>query len=297
MMSVDAYLLLTPLLVLAIVGLLRFIGCVLLVHPATPGAPRDLVTQPFDHRIELSWLASGVVDHFRVEFGTQQGGPYSETGIVPVGTMQFSAETLQDDSPLPNGVRFFFRIRSEGPDGDSPYSAEVSAVAGVTPFIQSMMLPTQTRNDFPGWLGMAIQMGSSPILVTQIGRIKLPFNSGSHELKIVEGIANNSIVDLGASVTVDLNGAVADADGFVYAPLGNPIELLPQRIYYVLTHEAAGGDETYGNTGGFIFTTVQTTDVASAAGAVFFSDLDPASGYRIGSGAPNEIFGPVNFRY
>lgn len=296
-MTLDTYLLLTPLLVLAIVGLLRFIGCVLLVRPDSPGAPFQLVTQPFDHRIELSWLASGVVEHFKVEFGTQQGGPYSETGIVPVGTMRFSAEKLQDDGPLPNGVRFFFRIRSEGPDGNSPYSAEVSDVAGVTPFIQSQVFPTETRNDWQGWLGMAIQMGSSPILVTQIGRIKLPFNAGSHELKIVEGIANNSIVDLGASVTLDLNGAVADAAGFVYAALSNPIELLPQRIYYVLTHEAAGGDESYGNTGGSILTTVQTTDVAATVGAVFFNDLDPASGYRVGSGPPNQIFGPVNFRY
>jgi hypothetical protein len=71
-MPVDAYLLLTPLLVLAIVGLLRFIGCVLLVHPATPGAPRELVTQPFDHRIELSWLAAS--SPLQVEFGTQQEG-------------------------------------------------------------------------------------------------------------------------------------------------------------------------------------------------------------------------------
>lgn len=296
-LALDTYLLLTPLLVLAIVGLLRFIGCVLVVRPNSPGAPYQLVTQPFDHRIELSWFASGVVDHFKVEFGTQQGGPYSETGIVPVGTMRFSAERLQDDSPLPNGVRFFFRIRSEGPDGNSPYSAEVSDVAGVTPFIQSQVLPIETRNDWQGWLGMAIQMGSSPILVTQIGRIKLPFNAGSHELKIVEGIANNSIVDLGASVTLDLNAAVADADGFVYAPLSNPIELLPQRIYYVLTHEAAGGDESYGNTSGSTLTTVQTTNVASTVGAVFFNDLDPASGYRVGSGPANQIFGPVNFRY
>ena len=297
-MTLDTYLLLTPLLVLPIVALVRFIGCVLLVRPDTPAAPRQLVTQPFDHRIELSWLASGVADHFRVEWGTQEGGPYSETGIVPVGTMRFSAEKLQDDSPLPNGVRFFFRIRTEGPDGNSPFSGEVSDVAGVTPFIQSTMLPVETRNDWQGWLGMAIQMGSNPILVTQIGRIKLPFNSGSHELKIVEGIANNAIVDLGASVTLDLNGAVADAEGFVYAPLGDPIELLPQRIYYVLTHEAAGGDESYGNTSGSVLTTVQTTaDVASTVGAVFFNDLDPASGYRVGSGPSNQIFGPVNFRY
>lgn len=297
-MTLDTYLLLTPLLVLALVGLLRFIGCGLLVHPASPGPPFQLVTQPSDHRIELSWLASGIVDHFRVEFGTEQGGPYSETAIVPVGTMRFSAEKLQDDSPLPNGVRFFFRIRSEGPDGDSPYSAEVSDVAGVTPFIKSQTFPVETRNDWQGWLGMAIQMRSSPILVTQIGRIKLPLNAGSHELKIVEGIANNSVVDLGASVTLDLNGAAADADGFVYAQLSNPIELLPQRIYYVLTHEAAGGDESYGNTLGSTLTTVtETTDVASTVGAVFFNELDPASGYRVGSGPNNQVFGPVNFRY
>ena len=296
-MTLDTYLLLTPLLVLAIVGLLRFIGCGLLVHPASPVAPFQLMTKPFDHRIELSWLAGGIVDHFKVEFGTEQGGPYSETGIVPVGTMRFSADTLQDGSPLPNGQRFFFRIRSEGPHGDSPYSAEVSDVAGVTPFIESLVFPVETRNNWQGWLGMAIQVGSSPILVTQIGRIKLPLNTGIHELKIVEGIANNSIVDLGASVTLDLNGAVADADGFVYGQLGNPIELLPQRIYYVLTHEAAGGDESYGNAIGSTLTTVQTTTVASTVGAVFFNDLDPASGYRVGSGPPNQIFGPVNFRY
>ena len=296
-MTPDTYLLLTPLLVFVIVGLLRFIGCVLLVRPNSPGAPFQLMTQPFDHRIELSWLASGVVDHFKIEFGTQQGGPYTETENVPVGTMRFSAEKLHDDSPLPNGVRFFFRIRSEGQDGNSPYSVEVSDVAGVTPFVQSRVLPVETRNDWQGWLGMGIQMGASPILVTQLGRIKLPLNTGSHELKLVEGIANNAIVDLGASVTLDLNGAVADADGFVYAALSNPIELLPQRIYYVLTHEVAGGDESYGNTLGSTLTTVQTTGVASAIGAVFFNDLEPASGYRVGTGAPNQIFGPVNFRY
>lgn len=296
-MAPDAYLLLTPLLVFAVVGLLRFIGCSLLVHPAKPGAPYQLVTEPFDHRIELSWLASGVVDHFTIQFGMQPGGPYTEAGVVPVGTQKFTAATLHDGTPLPNAVRFFFRIRSEGPDGNSPFSAEVSGIAGVTPFIQSMTLPSVTRNDWQGWLGMAIQMGPDPIRVTQLGRIKLQFNTGIHELKIVEGLANNAIADLGAAVTVDFNGATAAADGFVYAPLGEPIELQPQRIYYVLSHETAGGDETYGDTLGSILTSVQTTAVASVIGATFFADADPASGYRIGGGGPNLVFGPVNFRY
>jgi hypothetical protein len=295
-MTPDIYLWLTPLLVLPIVALVRFIGCGLIVHPDSPAAPRELVTRPFDHRIELTWLASGIADRFRVEWGTKKGGPYSETDFVPVGTQTFTADKLSDDTPLPNGVRFFFRIKTEGSDGNSPFSAEASDVAGITPFIQSQTFPTATRNDWQGWLGMAIQMGSAPILVTQIGRIKLPFNAGVHELKIVEGIANNAIVDLGASVSLDLNGAVAEPDGFVYVPFVNPIELLPQRIYYVLSHEVTGGDESYGDTLGSLHTIVQTSDVASVIGPAFFQDADPASGYRVGL-APNETFGPVNFRY
>ncbi|HLG98152.1 MAG TPA: N,N-dimethylformamidase beta subunit family domain-containing protein [Bryobacteraceae bacterium] len=151
-----------------------------------------------------------------------------------------------------------------------------------TAFVISKTLG-RVRNDYSGWVGMMIRVGTGPVTVTALGRIVVPNNSGSHTVKIVDGASGLDVP--GASTLVAT--AAATAGGFAFSNLAAGVTLNANGLYYVLTQEALGGDQWYDYD-----TTVQTTGAAAVTSAVYGS----GSGYVI-VGSSGHAYGPVDFQY
>ncbi len=98
---------------------------------------------------------------------------------------------------------------------------------------------TTLRNDFTGWLGMKIAVGSSSFTVGQLGRWVAPGNTGTHTVKLV----NANTGALLGSVSVATLGAVPGS--FKYAALPSAVTLEANTNYYVLSQETSGGDLWY----------------------------------------------------
>ncbi len=188
------------------------------------------------------------------------GGPvYSwQTGYVTVGN-------LPGYSYVPVDFRYT-------PAAAQPSSGLVSSVTTGT-----------VRNDFGGWVGASLTTGASPVTVTQLGRLFLPNNSGTHIVKLVT--AGGADVP-GASVSVNLSGGVPGA--FNYAPLSSNVILSPNTTYYIVSKETAGGDQWYD-----FNTTVQTTSAASINGGIYSYD---GVSYIFVS-APHRMYVPLDLKY
>lgn len=140
------------------------------------------------------------------------------------------------------------------------------------------------RNDFTGYVGMHLVVGSQPLTVTALGRFKLSGNTGKHQVKLVR--ASDGADVTGAAVTVDL--ASGNANEFQYARLSSPIILSPGTAYYLMSQETQGGDYWYEYD-----TQVTLTGVAVHPSAAW--------GYRQGQwyqwGGPGQSYVPVSFKY
>ena len=68
----DPYLLLTPVLALAVLALARFLACDFVFPLDAPApAPEDVVAVPGDRQVDLTWTyAIGLASEFRCYFGT-----------------------------------------------------------------------------------------------------------------------------------------------------------------------------------------------------------------------------------
>jgi len=151
-----------------------------------------------------------------------------------------------------------------------------------TPYITSQTLGS-IRNDYSGWVGMKITVGSNSIDISSLGRMVAPGNSQVHNLKIVQ--ASNGVDVSGSAVSLNTSG---DAPiSFAYATLTSPITLSANTSYFVLSQETAGGDQWYDAN-----TIVQTT-----ADAVLNSGIYSWNGAYIPQGSGNHEYVPVNFTY
>jgi hypothetical protein len=139
------------------------------------------------------------------------------------------------------------------------------------------------RNDFTGWVGMAIEVGPDPIEVRELGRTMLTATAEAHIVKIVKPAGDDG-VDLG-SVEIPASAALPD---FAYATLVAPVTLTPTERYYVVSHEVAGRDSWFDTT------LVTTTDVAQVTSAIFNDDTNPR---YVVSASTGQTFGPVDFKY
>jgi hypothetical protein len=289
----DAYLALTPLLVLGIVGLIRFIGCnqvfgldetTLRVEPVA-----DLVAVPADGRVSLSWTypSGGDATAFRIDVS---GGPFD-----PPPSLTASARSA-DITGLTNGVLYTFSVIAErGTDVSDPRT--VSSAPGVTSFVVDINKITGTpRNNYPGWLGIEIMIGANPVFVTQLGRIIGPSNSGVHEVKIVRPLTTPGGPPVDGADAVSANVmtvAMPDQTNvgtFAWAILPQPYRLEPNTIYFVVSLEVGGGD--------FFFNEqpLSTTGV----GALQFSTVVRLTEPEIGKYQRDQAghgYVPVSFRY
>lgn len=108
---------------------------------------------------------------------------------------------------------------------------------GPQPFATGHNMST-LRNDLTAWLGMQIQVGPTPMIVTHLGRWVVAGNTGNHPMRIV-----SSSGSLLGAVYVPTSGAPAGQ--FAYTALATPVTLSAGATYYVLSREIAGGDYWY----------------------------------------------------
>lgn len=273
----DSYLLLTPLLMLGVFALVRFIGCHLIfkldpVH-LVPRPPDGLTATAGNHAVELTWQPSPDGGPYRVKSGETAGGPYP--------TSHDTTDTFFSDTGLTNGITVFYVVVAVGETDESDPSNEASATPA-----QGLVTSSVTgtlRNDFTGVAGALIRVAASPLFAVGLGRMFFQGNTGAHAMKIVDASTNVDVPN--AATMVDLTSPTAQAGTFVYGLFPSPVMLNPNTEYYIVSAETSGGDRFAD-----LDTTVFTTGDAAVVSAVFG---DGISSYTRGGGAGN-TYGPVD---
>src|SRR5262249_24505361 len=139
------------------------------------------------------------------------------------------------------------------------------------------------RNNYTGWVGMAVRVGASPVSVSALGRFVAQSNSGAHTVKIVDGSSGADVP--GASVVVSTSSATPGK--FAYTNLPNAVTLNDNSSYFIVSQETFGGDQWYDH-----YSTLQTSAVASVTSAAYSS-----GGTYILAGSLGQSYGPVDFQY
>ncbi len=139
------------------------------------------------------------------------------------------------------------------------------------------------RNNFSGWVGMKLTTGVNTLIVSSLGRLCLPGNSGTHIAKFVN--ANTGADVPGGSASLAM--VQCQSGQFVYASLLNPITLQANTSYYLVTQESIGGDQWYD------YGAVTATTAAIVTGSIYSSD----GSSWITASTTNTSYVPPNFLY
>ena len=154
---------------------------------------------------------------------------------------------------------------------------------GPKPFVTAQTLGG-TQNSYDGWKGMKITVGSSPIVVTELGRWVTTGNTQQHALKLV----NASGATIG-STTIDAAGPLVEQ--FEYGPLASPVTLSASTVYYIVSRETVGGDFWRG-----FSSTIVHPSVATVNNAVKAPDA-PTLTFTNDNTTPDTCNGPLSFKY
>ena len=290
---IDPFVLLTPILLLGVMALIRFVGCnwwfEIEETELIKEQVQELVATAGDEYVRLTWGygTTRPATKFAVYTADQQGGAYSFVkDVTPSGS--YDQTTFVE--PVTNGTTYWFKVEVFYTDGDrSPLdeAPEVSATPQMREFL-TVLTPGPTRNNFDGWVGMAILLKTEPILVTQLGRRTVAGNTATHVVRIYDP-AND--ITLGM-VTVPPN----TSEPFSWVKLTPRVTLLPGALYYIVSQEVATGDEFLD------YPTIvepvgasMSMNVAKVLSGAFSADMTPDDFQFYGS--DNEVYGPLNFRY
>jgi hypothetical protein len=130
------------------------------------------------------------------------------------------------------------------------------------------------------YFGCRLTVGPEPVVVDALGRYIQPGNRLNHTVRLV---ATNGTV-LGA-VVVTTNVT----DRFVYTALAEPVALLPNTSYYLVSYESNGGDYAYHMNS----TVLQTDAPMSIACAAYVN----GGSYVDVADSANKCYGPLNLSY
>ena len=187
--------------------------------------------------------------------------------------------TLSSASLSQNGTQF--RCVVTNTQGTATSNAAVlTVVAPGIKFVTSTTLLT-LRNNYSGWVGMNLVVGSTPLTLNSLGRMVAPGNTGTHTVKIVDV---NGIDVPGGAVSVVTAGATAGT--FAYGALQTPIVLSANSVFSILTQETDGGDQFYDAD-----TAAQTLDLAVLNGPEYGTEAP----FNFLGATVGKMFGPVDF--
>ena len=198
-----------------------------------------------------------------------------DAAVWSYGSGQWNLEGLPGQAYVP--VNFQYTSMTFNPN------LAASASPAATRYLTGAELGT-IRNDFSGYVGMEIVVGTNPISVVSLGRCFAAGNTGTHSLELVS--AENGIEEtVGSTVITMTNGTVGQ---FQYAALSSPVALAAGATYYVVSQETAGGDKWYD-----MNTLIATTTAAAQDAAVW----SYGSGQWNLEGTPGQAYVPVDFQY
>ena len=226
----------------------------------------------------LNWTASvdqpwvNVSPASGTDGGTVTASINAQADSLPAGTNIATVTLGGNGGTMTRSVRL---VVSPPPQlmVSAPEAAYVSSTALGTP-----------RNDYSGYVGMGILVGSNPITVTALGRMMAGGNTGTHLVKLVQASDGSDVP--GGAVSIGMNGGTAGQ--FQYGSLASNVVLAAGATYYLVSQETAGGDYWYN-----IDTRVTTNGVASDTSAVYGS----GPGSWSSAGAPGTSYVPVDFLY
>ena len=169
------------------------------------------------------------------------------------------------------GCDIIFRIDHVDPPPASP-----------TTFLTSQTLMTP-RNDYAGFAGMAITVGSKSLKVQTLQRYCIPGSARNHTIEIIDAQNNTQLPSGVAAVSL-----AGKPEGFEIGALTNEVILSAGKTYYIVSQEDAGGDQFYDND-----TAVVVQPDATVVSPVYQDD----TGQWVLLGAQDHSYGPVNFTY
>ncbi len=283
----DTYLILTPVLMLIVVGLVGFVGCdqVFGLH-RVEYPPQNLTATPGTNRVDLSWdpPKKGNPVSYKVSRGTSHNNYTLISDPIDASMTSFA-----DTRMVINGTTYFYAVSATlSPGGETSNSDEISVVAGLQG-IAPLLTATATGNPvngFTGWAGVGILVGPNPIEVKELARMKVPGNTQAHTIRIINGDSPTHEDVSNGGVVVDLAGGTNGE--FVYAPLATPVVLNANTNYYILCQEMTGGDQ--------YFNADVTTVSAVAAVARVYAVYGDGVSYNP-SPMSGSAYGPVNAYY
>jgi hypothetical protein len=137
------------------------------------------------------------------------------------------------------------------------------------------------RNNYAGWVGTEMRVGSNALTVNSVGRLCLAGNAGTHTVEFASVSTGQTVS--GGSAAVNMAGCTPGQ--FVYSSLPTSIILTAGASYYLASQEVAGGDTWY-----------DIGAVATTSDAVL-TDAAYNGGSWISIGESGAAFGPPNFEY
>lgn len=156
--------------------------------------------------------------------GTDSAYPYSVTwSNVAAGTYTLTAKATDNSGGVTTSAGVSITVNG----------------ATSTPFLTSFT-PANPRAGHQGFIGMRITVGGSNITVTDLGRIFLNGNTGTHTVKIVREADGANV---GSPVSISMPGGTHNQ--FKYVPLPSPVTLTAGQVYYIVSDEVSTGDQFY----------------------------------------------------
>lgn len=275
---IDTFLLLTPVLMLAVVALLAFVGCSFHEGAALPQPPTGLTATGGCGRVNVTWdLVDNATsyDLYRADISN------------PI----YSGPPPYTDTNVTSGVPYCYQVTVTVVNVTSQKSDQQCVIPAGQPFVtfDDQQPGLHPRQDFDNYLGMAITVGARSLSICALGRWSGLGVSQTHLMQIFD-VGQGQVLS-GSSVTVDPNTSFVRA-GFLYSDLPQPVTLQANSKYYILTKENLNGDKFYDNM--TTLTSSTPTLVVPTADATIDSPVYFATTYITPAGI---TYGPVNFLY
>jgi len=138
------------------------------------------------------------------------------------------------------------------------------------------------RNDFSGWVGMKLTVGSSDLTVKALGRIVVSGNAGVHSVKLVRASDGTDVPGGWVSIAT----VIGTPGQFQYVTLPSPVTLTANTAYYLVSAEVNGGDTWYDHG------TLSSASVAIVNNSIYFYN-----GAWISVDTSSTSYGPVSLLY
>ena len=136
------------------------------------------------------------------------------------------------------------------------------------------------RNDYSGYVGMSIRVGSSSLVVSHLGRFLTDGGKFAHNLTVISAATLEEV----CSATVG-QAASPDSAGFAYSPVSGDCVLKAGEAYFIASAETEGGDFFIDDVG----LSIETGPGAAVVGSVYSTK---AREWLPGNGV---TYGPVSF--